>query len=541
MLLNNNGPSDTTAIQPSGGNVVFRRQKQESTGGPNNGGSGKKKGKSGGGAGGGTSSVRNSWSFTSELPIQHHVLPIAPIKENIYVDPETLINGNGGDLKAVSRSRLRQRSVSNLNAAALAGTRSRDHSSSNRHQNGTMAKGVDYIRVHINPTVRAPAPLSVHQQPAEMTTILPTEDRSEYGNPDGSSAHSTAERDSGVVGSAKTVEGSSCLIHPGMDLYQAINQNQSNDYKLIQGYAMQPETTDPNSNRVESQQPSHPAQPMVRHGSGRGSATNTRAAAIGGGGFPSSSSSAGSTGKTSAEVHASRKPAAAGAPPLPISTGPNAVKTEWTFLPSPTATEPQQLHHREINSKPEVCVLTPLAAAYTLRQPIKTPKMGWAWRTRWFRRNLYYLYTFMRRAWNVPMAPKLDKRNCIWVAIPDYQFSCSLLPTERNFFIEGKNGGWKKLARWHVPIRFPPPVIKITKQMNSTEKTDMVSRFFLFPSSPLSSHTVLKGRDEARWWFLAHGPAPFVIFVQRLVSQSIIALAAGLVRLGSLSNARWMY
>jgi hypothetical protein len=39
--------------------------------------------------------------------------------------------------------------------------------------------------------------------------------------------------------------------------------------------------------------------------------------------------------------------------PNASTPGPNAVKTDWTFLPSPTAaTEPQ---HREINSKPEVC------------------------------------------------------------------------------------------------------------------------------------------------------------------------------------------
>ena len=374
MLLNNNGPNDTV-VQPSGGNVVFRRQKQQETERHNNNSSKTKKGMKSGGAGGGTSSVRNSWSFTTELPMQHHVVPMVPaVKENIYVDPETLINANG-DLKAVSRSRLRQRSVSNLNSAALAGTRERrDHSSSNRHPNGTMAKGVDYIRIHHPNPIRAA--LALNHQPTDLTTtILPSsngttattnvvdlqiQDRSEYGNPDGSSAHSTAERESGVVGSTKTVEQTG-LIHPVMDLYQAINQNQSNDYKLIQSYAIQPEMLDGSNGRdsqqQQQQQQPHPGQtsnpPMVRHGSGRGSATNTR-----GGGFPSSSSSssAGSTGKTSAEVvHASgsRKPTAAGTPMPTTSTGPNAVKTEWTFLPSPTAaTEPQ---HREINSKPEVC------------------------------------------------------------------------------------------------------------------------------------------------------------------------------------------
>jgi hypothetical protein len=378
MLLNNNGPSDTV-VQPSGGNVVFRRQKQqqqpESEQRHNNSSSSSsktKKGMKSGGAGGGTSSVRNSWSFTTELPMQHHVVPMVPaVKENIYVDPETLMNANG-DLKAVSRSRLRQRSVSNLNSAALAGTRERrDHSSSNRHPNGTMAKGVDYIRIHHPNPIRAA--LAVNHQPTDLTTILPIsngntttnvvdlqiQDRSEYGNPDGSSAHSTAERESGMAGSTKTVDQTG-LIHPVMDLYQAINQNQSNDYKLIQSYAIQPEMLDGSSNgngrgdSQQQQQQPHPGQtanpPMVRHGSGRGSATNAR-------GFPSSSSSssAGSTGKTSAEVvHASRKPAAAGTPMPNASTpGPNAVKTEWTFLPSPTAaTEPQ---HREINSKPEVC------------------------------------------------------------------------------------------------------------------------------------------------------------------------------------------
>uniref|UniRef100_A0A0N8EMD3 Bile salt-activated lipase n=3 Tax=Daphnia magna TaxID=35525 RepID=A0A0N8EMD3_9CRUS len=332
---------------------VFRRQKQQEPErhSNNNSSKTKKSGKSAS-AGGGTSSVRNSWSFTSDLPMQ--VPTVATVKENIYVDPETLINANG-ELKAVSRSRLRQRSVSNLNAAALAGTRERrDHSSSNRHQNGgTMAKGVDYIRIHQPTPVRAA--LAAHHQSIDLTTALPPatnvvdlqiQDRSEYGNPDGSSAHSTAERDSGVVANVKPADQTG-LLHPVMDLYQAINQNQSNDYKIIQGYVMQPEMGADGCVNRDSQQHAHPGQaanaPMVRHGSGRGSATNAR-------GFPSSSSSSvGSTGKTSAEV-VHRKPAAAGSP-MPTSTGPNAVKTEWTFLPSPTAaSEPQ---HREINSKPE--------------------------------------------------------------------------------------------------------------------------------------------------------------------------------------------
>ncbi|XP_057370383.1 uncharacterized protein LOC130691450 [Daphnia carinata] len=368
MLLNNNGPSDTV-VQPPGG--VFRRQKQQEAERHSNNNSSKTKrsGKSAS-AGGGTSSVRNSWSFTSELPMQVPTVPT--VKENIYVDPETLINANG-ELKAVSRSRLRQRSVSNLNAAALAGTRERrDHSSSNRHQNGgTMAKGVDYIRIHHPTPVRAA--LAAQHQPIDLTaTALPPatnvvdlqiQDRSEYGNPDGSSAHSTAERDSGVVANVKTGDQTG-LIHPVMDLYQAINQNQSNDYKIIQGYVIQPEMGADGC--MSSQQHAHPGQaanaPMVRHGSGRGSATNAR-------GFPSSSSSsAGSTGKTSAEVHASRKPAAAGAP-VPTSTGPNAVKTEWTFLPSPTAntTEPQ---HREINSKPEESSMVRKGLLWVMRDRI---------------------------------------------------------------------------------------------------------------------------------------------------------------------------
>ena len=372
MLLNNNGPNE----QPSGSsNVVFRRGHQKPE--PerhinNNNGGNKKKGKSGSsthtnttaavGGGGGTSSVRNSWSFTTELPIQHHVTAV-PIKENIYVDPETLMNGN--DVKAVARSRLRQRSVSNLNAAALAGTRARDHSSSNRHQNGTMsAKGVDYIRIH-HPNRMA---LSVHQpQLTTEVTVLPVadhsiiQDRSEYGNPDGSSAHSTAERESGIV---SNMSKSTDLIHPEVDLYQAINQNQANDYKIIQGYVtQQSETADSagnngNNNHRESPTSSHPVPSLARLGSGRSSATKGRPSPTTTTTMSSSSSSStsGSTGKmTSAEVHRhSRKPAAAvvSTAAVPTSTGPNAVKTEWTFLPSPTAaTEPQ---HREINSKPEV-------------------------------------------------------------------------------------------------------------------------------------------------------------------------------------------
>ncbi|KAI9564762.1 hypothetical protein GHT06_008503 [Daphnia sinensis] len=358
MLLNNNGPSDTV-VQPPGG--VFRRQKQQEPERHSNNNKTKKSVKS---AGGGTSSVRNSWSFTSELPVQVPTVPT--VKENIYVDPETLINANG-ELKAVSRSRLRQRSVSNLNSAALAGTRERrDHSSSNRHQNGgTMAKGVDYIRIHHPTPVRAA--LAAHHQPIDLTTALPPvtnvvdlhiQDRSEYGNPDGSSAHSTAERDSGVVGNAKAGDQAGS-IQPVMDLYQAINQNQSNDYKIIQGYVIQPEMGADGC--VNSQQQhAHPGQvgnpPMVRHGSGRGSATNAR------GGFPSSSSA----GKTSAEV-VHRKPAAAGSA-MPTSTGPNAVKTEWTFLPSPTAaTEP---HHREINSKPEESSMVRKGLLWVMRDRI---------------------------------------------------------------------------------------------------------------------------------------------------------------------------
>lgn len=412
MLLNNNGPSDTV-VQPAGG--VFRRQKQQEPErhSNNNSSKTKKSGKSAS-AGGGTSSVRNSWSFTSDLPMQ--VPTVATVKENIYVDPETLINANG-ELKAVSRSRLRQRSVSNLNAAALAGTRERrDHSSSNRHQNGgTMAKGVDYIRIHQPTPVRAA--LAAHHQSIDLTTALPPatnvvdlqiQDRSEYGNPDGSSAHSTAERDSGVVANVKPADQTG-LLHPVMDLYQAINQNQSNDYKIIQGYVMQPEMGADGCVNRDSQQHAHPGQaangPMVRHGSGRGSATNAR-------GFPSSSSSSvGSTGKTSAEV-VHRKPAAAGSP-MPTSTGPNAVKTEWTFLPSPTAaSEPQ---HREINSKPEVCSLCPLFSFFFgwggvrgFYFPLPTPLrpalwhklhfffrwggLKWGGTTRWVTQRVFYYF-----------------------------------------------------------------------------------------------------------------------------------------------------
>lgn len=327
MLLNNNGPSEPVVLQQQqqGNGGVFRRSKHDPSRNNNNNVSSKKKTKAAGG-----SSVRNSWSFAAELPVQTHA-PVQQAKESIYADPELLYSGSNADpVKAVSRSRLRQRSVSNLTASSLAGLRaSRDHSSSNRpsNANGGTVKGVDYIR--LAPATPARQQMIVPVQQTELT-IVPIaidaiQDRSEYGNPDGSSAHSTAEREGSCSNSiTKSV---------AVDLYQAINQNQNNDYKMSQGYFIQPAEVGaaevaPTNRSLEKQQ-----EQLVRNGSGRSSATTAS--------FPSGRAEAGP------RASSSRK---SPAPLVASSTGPNAVKTEWTFLPSPAA-EPV---HREINSKPEV-------------------------------------------------------------------------------------------------------------------------------------------------------------------------------------------
>ena len=407
MLLNNNDTSlSATNVQSSSNNVVFRQAGRNNNKASNNGAAGSRKDNKNRGAGG-SQAVRNSWSFATEqqhqqqLPLQQQ--PV--IKESIYADPDALFNGNIGEqLKSVSRSRLRQRSVSNLTAASLAGTRSRDHSSSNRHhqggggggQNGgggggapgtISAKGVDYIRIHHMTTQQQqqqsghahaaaairPSVLALQHPVSDVTTtpvinnssstaaaaalLSPTgiqqqqqmQDRSEYGNPDGSSAHSTAERE---AGSGLTSSKSADPVLLPADIYTAINQNTSNDFKMMhhhhhhqqqqqQQQQQQPETPTSSSTTTEH---------LIRLGSGRGSSSSSSTPTQR---FPPPSSAACSSGNkpSTAEVQ-SRKST--------VVAGPNAVKTEWTFLPSPTAAvEPQQqqhlLVHREISSKPEVC------------------------------------------------------------------------------------------------------------------------------------------------------------------------------------------
>lgn len=285
MLLNNNNNEAVVAGQQQ--QVVFRQSRPAKPSRNNN----NKKSS----AGGGTSAARNSWSFQTPETLLVQA-GINTKVENIYADPETLmmLNGNNtnSEMKSVSRSRLRQRSVSNLTAASLAGTRANREHSSNRNahqQNGTVsAKGVDYIRMR-------PAAVELPQQ------II--QDRSEYGNPDGSSAHSTAERDAAA--------GLTCSNNK--EVYEVIHQNQANH--LIQ------------SSEGE-------AIPTLLVRSVSGQHTNV---------VPTTRGS-----PREVAVPAVRKPHTAAA-----SSGP--IKTEWTFLPSPTAppTDPPSLQ-REINSKPEV-------------------------------------------------------------------------------------------------------------------------------------------------------------------------------------------
>jgi len=296
MLLNNNNNEAVVAGQQQ---VVFRQSRPAKPSRNNN-----KKSS----AGGGTSAARNSWSFQTPEALLVQA-GINTKVENIYADPETLmmLNGNtNSEMKSVSRSRLRQRSVSNLTAASLAGTRANREHSSNRNahqQNGTVsAKGVDYIRM----------------RPAAVEPPQIIQDRSEYGNPDGSSAHSTAEREAAA--------GLTCINNK--EVYEVIHQNQANH--LIQS--------------SEGEAPTL----LVRSVSGQ-QHTNV---------VPTTRGS-----PREVAVPAVRKPHTAAA-------GSGPIKTEWTFLPSPTAppTDPPSLQ-REINSKPEVlCVL--------LHENTHTPKKG---------------------------------------------------------------------------------------------------------------------------------------------------------------------
>merc|ERR1712071_702558 len=94
---------------------------------------------------------RNSWSFTGETALKSPSTEQHPQQQ--YVDPEGMFNNS--DLKCGSRARLRQRSISNLTT----GVKSREHAAGtnnncNNNRQGTISKGVDYIRM--NPSTMRP-------------------------------------------------------------------------------------------------------------------------------------------------------------------------------------------------------------------------------------------------------------------------------------------------------------------------------------------------------------------------------------------------
>ena len=276
-----------------------------------------------------SSSARNSWSFSVEpvmsqqhpqtvLLQQQQYQPLQCVtQEGYYFDAEglfTKLQQPPAEAKpqSVSRSRLRQRSTSNL---AASGLRSRDQSASGKQ--GTVAKGVDYIRIN-QPTLR----VANTTPTCDQTEI---QDRSEYGNPDGSSAHSTAEREAVVSGKSSETPPP---IHPA-DLCQVINQNQSNDFKSKRAtppLIIAPEESKTACSSGSSTAGDAPEPLPVRLGSGRGSARFTSKS--------TEMSSRKSTSQSSA-----------------------AVKTEWTFVPpsaAPMVVCEAENHETSANMKPEV-------------------------------------------------------------------------------------------------------------------------------------------------------------------------------------------
>ena len=317
MLLNNNNSNSGTGGEMLD-NVIYRR--------PNKFDPAANKAKTA--AMNGNSPARNSWSFTADAPaaaVKDGAAPVqlSPNKEAHYsgTDADAGLFPNG-ELKSGSRSRLRQRSISNLTA----GVKSREHSNSNcNNKQGTISKGVDYIRM--NPAVIRPLTALI-MTPDELvpgeTELQLQQDRSEFGSPDGhsnpESAHSTAEREAAVKNDALLLQQ-----NPPADLYQAINQNKSNDFKIHRIGAHPPPTSAPCT-------PAGDGEPITlnhalghRHGSGRGSARH----------------------------HTGRKSTAGAS-----GSGSSAVRTEWTFLPTTGATPatPTTSDNREICSKPEVFI-----------------------------------------------------------------------------------------------------------------------------------------------------------------------------------------
>ena len=274
MLLNNNNNEMD--------NVVYRRPKQTEASRSKTSGSG-----------GSSSGNRNSWSFTNEVPVRKS----STKEQSIYADPE--------GLKCGSRARLRQRSVSNLTA----GVKSRDHSSGySSGKQGTIK--CDYIRMN---------PSTIRALPDQLELDL---DRSEFGSPDGhsnpESASSTAER-----------ELAAHPVLPVPELYQAINQNKSNDYKVTQHRRMPVSESHPAVASALAATTGVDAEVTLRNRStsGRSSGRN----------YANRKSSVATCGLSGSH-----------------SGGSSAVKTEWTFLPStpsaPSTGKP------EISSTPEVLV-----------------------------------------------------------------------------------------------------------------------------------------------------------------------------------------
>ena len=177
---------------------------------------------------------RNSWLVNANLDDHHHhVAQYHHAVMTTDVNKNATSTSSSDVIANATRSRLRQRSVSNLTSGMI---RSRDQSWGK--QQGTVCKGVDYIRVRTTTaegTTAADRP--VIDGAAGDDAI---NDRSQYGNPDGQSAHSTAERAAAAVAAAG---GAAVVVvvddnhaakdsSAGADMCRVINQNMSNDFKV---------------------------------------------------------------------------------------------------------------------------------------------------------------------------------------------------------------------------------------------------------------------------------------------------------------------
>jgi len=313
MLLNNNNEMD---------NVVYRRAKQSEPGRNKTSG-----GPSGGPTGSTSATNRNSWSFTNDVVAVRKssavaVAVVAKEQSGIYADPE--------GLKCGSRARLRQRSVSNLTQ----GVKSREHSTSgySAPKQGTIK--CDYIR--INPSA---------------LRLDPDVDRAEFGSPDGhsnpESASSTAERELPAL--------------PVPELYQAINQNKSNDFKVTQHRRMPPSDPHLPATTTTSATTGVDADVTLRQRSTSGRNSGRKQ-----GNWKSSVPTC-----TSAGSH---------------SGGSSAVKTEWTFLPSaPSVAKP------EISSTPEESSLVRKGLLWIMRD-----RMFCRWHERYCILTRNYLHCFKK-------------------------------------------------------------------------------------------------------------------------------------------------